>query len=135
MSHNSIKLYPAKENTELDATHGKSALSNSLFLGAVIASKHRPHKDIKYGTDNEGLQVAIDKSGGLVEHLHSSLTALNAVLAYTDLEEVKEDLPDVFWLMCGLSELAQNISREAGEMQYHLDQNDTHKKTRKASEA
>jgi len=134
MSH-SIKLAPALKETVLEANHNQAPLSYALFLGAIQASKSRPNTHLEYGVNDEGLQAAIEKSSELVDHVHSGLSAINKVLAYSDLAEITNELPALFWLMNGLTELAQNVSIESDEIQYVLNQkNSTHKKTRKVSE-
>lgn len=114
-------------------TSGKLEFDNSgmglvslLLLGALETTAQDSCKgndfQKQYATDKEGLAKSIDLAEQIVEQLHSGINAISNLAANASLEEVPDSVQDVFYLIHGLSRLAETALSIKSDMACALEQ-------------
>ncbi len=122
-SDNKINFKYSQEGTL--EFNSRSILADALVIGAVTSTCKVSFPDpnsikYEYGTDRDGIKKVISKSDELLNHLHSSLSALGVVIAYSKDCELDEHKDSLGWLINNLSELANQIAFNNAEMNYSL---------------
>jgi hypothetical protein len=95
-------------------------LSKLLTLGAMAKTRrYRPEMGgSATATDEAGREMLINHLDGAVGAILDGLGSVGKALALASDELPPGDVFNIGWLICGLSELAQDIRFELGEIEY-----------------
>ena len=109
---------------------GKTSFIDIMALGAIHLGRHDTYiydhvkqtsqRITKYPTDREGLERISGKGRDLTRTLVDAIGAVSTAMVHTDRDELDYDMEIIFWLITGLSELAQQTEFACSEMDYHL---------------
>ncbi len=103
-----------------------TALTQLFMLGALAHTSKNEYENgktkIQYATDEEGLKDSIETSSELLTMLHDSLAALGVLLVHVERVETEDYMASMGWLICGLSEICEQVAFNQVEMQTALDQ-------------
>ena len=115
---------------KLEDRVGKTSFIDIMALGAVHLCKHQTYIEdhlkqttqtvTKYPTDREGLERISGKGRDLTRTLLDAIEAISTAMIHTKRDELDYDMEIIFWLITGLSELAQQTEFACSEIDYHL---------------
>jgi len=119
MTNKTIKFTPAQEGHVI-ANVGKSALSNSFFIGAMALTAKEKIQDgdvvYQYPTDQAGIEQLQLKIDGYIESLADAISAITVINTFVDETEVGSELHSINWLLCGLSESIEIASNQSAQL-------------------
>jgi len=123
-------LFTHNNTGQLEDRVGKTSFIDIMALGAIHLGRHDTYIDdhvnqtsqriIKYPTDREGLERISDKGRDLTRTLVDAIGAISTAMVHTNRDELDYDMEIIFWLITGLSELAQQTEFACSEMDHHL---------------
>jgi len=117
----SIKFNHA-DNGELALNTGSTSLADLLTIGAVSLTAKRNQEACKqeYATDKKGLQIISEKAEHAASFFNNSTHALGVLLAHVDHNEIQDHIPQIAWLIAGLSELSEMVGDAKSDIDYEL---------------